>query len=41
MFKYKVTYIDGSNEIIRASSPRDAEKLALNGIVAHIKWIRK
>lgn len=40
MYKFKITYSNGTKEIIRASSPKHAESLAVKGSVSFIKWIR-
>lgn len=40
MFKYQITYTNGSKEVIRASSPKEASERAVNGIVSNIRWLK-
>lgn len=40
MYKYKITYENGTIELIRATSPKHAESLAVKGTVSFIKWVR-
>lgn len=40
MSKYLITYENNTTELIRASSPKQAEERAVKGIVKFIKWLR-
>jgi hypothetical protein len=41
MFIYQVIYTNGTKEIIRANSPKQASEIAVKGTIAFIKFVRK
>jgi hypothetical protein len=41
MYLYLITFGDGSQIHVRASSPKEAnDRASIIGIVSHIKWMR-